>query len=74
MEADRSALQSVSSPDQINHGQAAQKLEIARTPKVKQSSLGGLTFNSYLTNLHGLRSRKRFEKDGSIWLSIKRGK
>jgi hypothetical protein len=37
-------------------------------------ALGGLTFNSYLTNLHGLRSGKRAEKDGSLWLSKKQGK
>jgi hypothetical protein len=37
-------------------------------------ALGGLAYNSYLTNLHGLRSGKRSEKDSSIWLSIKRGK
>jgi hypothetical protein len=37
-------------------------------------ALGGLTYNSYLTNLHGLPTGKRCEKDGSIWLSIKRGK
>jgi hypothetical protein len=37
-------------------------------------ALGGLVFNSYLTNLHGLRTGKRSEKDGSIWLSRKQGK
>jgi hypothetical protein len=37
-------------------------------------ALGGLTYNSFLTNLHGLRNGKRSEKDGSIWLSIRRGK
>ncbi len=37
-------------------------------------ALGGLAYNSYLTNLHGLRSGNRSEKNGSIWLSIKRGK
>ncbi len=37
-------------------------------------ALGGLNFNSFLTNLHGLRNGKRSEKDGSIWLSIRRGK
>ena len=36
--------------------------------------LGGLIYNSFLTNLHGLRNGKRSEKDGSIWLSIRRGK
>ncbi len=40
MEAARSALQSISSPDQINHDQAAQKYEIARTSKVKSIFLG----------------------------------
>jgi hypothetical protein len=28
---------------------------------------GGLVYNSFLTNLHGLRNGKRAEKDGSIW-------
>ena len=37
-------------------------------------TLSGLRFNSYLTNLHGLRSGKRSKKDGSIWLSMNRGK
>lgn len=37
-------------------------------------ALAGLAFNSFLTNLHGLRNGKRSEKDGSIWLSMKRGK
>ena len=37
-------------------------------------ALGGLHFNSFLTNLHGLRNGKRSEKNGSIWLSIRRGK
>jgi len=37
-------------------------------------ALGGLIYNSFLTNLHGLRNGKRSEKDGSIWLSIRRGK
>jgi regulator of replication initiation timing len=36
-------------------------------------ALGGLTYNSFLTNLHGIRSGKRSE-NGSIWLSIKRMK
>jgi regulator of replication initiation timing len=35
-------------------------------------ALGGLSYNSFLTNLHGLRNGKRSEKDGSIWLSIRR--
>ena len=37
-------------------------------------ALGGLAYNSFLTNLHGLRNGKRSEKDGSIWLSTWRGK
>jgi hypothetical protein len=37
-------------------------------------ALSGLRFNSFLTNLHGLRSGKRSKKDGSIWLSTNRGK
>ena len=37
-------------------------------------ALGGLVYNSFLTNLHGLRKEKRSEKDGSIWLSQLRGK
>jgi hypothetical protein len=37
-------------------------------------ALGGLAYNSYLTNLHGLRTGKRSGKDGGIWLSIKQGK
>lgn len=32
-------------------------------------ALGGLVYNSYLTNLHGVRLGKRSEKDASIWLS-----
>ena len=32
-------------------------------------ALNGLSFRSFLTNLHGLRTGKRSEKDGSIWLS-----
>ena len=36
-------------------------------------ALGGLVYNSFLTNLHGLRKEKRSEKDGSIWLSQLRG-
>jgi len=36
-------------------------------------SLSGLVFNSFLTNLHGLRNGKRSEK-GGIWLSEKRNK
>ena len=37
-------------------------------------ALGGLVYNSFLTNLHGLRNGKRAEKDGSIWFSQRRGK
>jgi len=37
-------------------------------------ALGGLAYNSFLTNLHGLRNGKRAEKDGSIWFSQRRGK
>ncbi len=37
-------------------------------------ALRGLTFNSFLTNLHGLRLGKRSEKDGGIWLSTRRMK
>ena len=37
-------------------------------------ALGGLTYNSYLTNLHGVRSGKRSERDASIWLSQRKGK
>ncbi|PKN88139.1 MAG: hypothetical protein CVU46_02240 [Chloroflexi bacterium HGW-Chloroflexi-8] len=37
-------------------------------------SLGGLVYNSFLTNLHGLRNGKRAEKDGSIWFSQRKGK
>jgi regulator of replication initiation timing len=36
-------------------------------------ALSGLSFNSFLTNLHGLRNGKRSEK-GGIWLSEKRNK
>lgn len=36
-------------------------------------ALNGLAYNSFLTNLHGLRNGKRSEKDG-IWLSVKRNK
>lgn len=36
-------------------------------------ALSGLIYNSYLTNLHGLRNGKRAEKDGSIWFSQRRG-
>jgi len=32
-------------------------------------ALGGLNYNSYLTNLHGLRNEKRSGKDGGIWLA-----
>jgi len=38
------------------------------------TSLGGLKFNSFLTNLNGLRDKKRSKKDGSIWLSRFNGK
>jgi hypothetical protein len=37
-------------------------------------ALSGLRFNSYLTNLHGIRSGKRSKIDGSIWISMSRGK
>ncbi len=37
-------------------------------------ALGGLIYNSFLTNLHGLRNGKRSEKDGGIWLSVRRVK
>ena len=37
-------------------------------------ALGGLAYNSYLTNLHGVRSGKRSEKDNKLWLSQRRGK
>jgi len=37
-------------------------------------ALGGLAYNSFLTNLLGLRNGKRSEKDGGIWLSTWRGK
>lgn len=37
-------------------------------------ALSGLAYNSFLTNLHGLRKGKRSEKDGSIWFSQRRGK
>jgi hypothetical protein len=36
-------------------------------------ALGGLKYNSFLTNLHGLRSGKRSE-NGGIWISSKRMK
>jgi len=36
-------------------------------------ALSGLSFNSFLTNLHGLRNGKRATKDGSIWFSQRRG-
>lgn len=36
-------------------------------------ALSGLNFNSFLTNLHGLRNGKRATKDGSIWVSQRRG-
>ncbi len=37
-------------------------------------ALGGLAYNSHLTNMHGLRNGKRAEKDGSIWFSQRKGK
>ena len=37
-------------------------------------ALGGLVYNSLLTNLHGIRKGKRSEQDGSIWFSQRRGK
>ncbi len=37
-------------------------------------ALSGLRFNSYLTNLHGIRNGKCSRKDGSIWLTMSRGK
>jgi hypothetical protein len=36
-------------------------------------ALSGLNYNSFLTNLHGLRNGKRAGKDGSIWFSQRRG-
>jgi hypothetical protein len=36
-------------------------------------ALSGLNYNSFLTNLHGLRNGKRAGKDGSIWISQRRG-
>jgi hypothetical protein len=36
-------------------------------------ALNGLNYNSFLTNLHGLRNGKRAGKDGSIWFSQRRG-
>jgi hypothetical protein len=36
-------------------------------------ALSGLVYNSFLTNLHGIRKGKRSEKDGSIWLSQRCG-
>ncbi len=36
-------------------------------------ALGGLAYNSFLSNLHGIRNGKRAEKDGSIWFSQRRG-
>jgi len=36
-------------------------------------ALGELVYNSFLTNLHGIRKGKRSEKDGSIWFSQRRG-
>jgi hypothetical protein len=37
-------------------------------------ALGELKFNSYLTNLYGLRMDKRSEKDGGVWLASRRGR
>ena len=37
-------------------------------------ALGGLVYNSYLTNLHGVRLGKRSDKDASIWLSQRKAK
>jgi hypothetical protein len=37
-------------------------------------ALGQLKFNSYLTNLYGLRMGKRSEKDGGVWLACRRGR
>lgn len=37
-------------------------------------ALSGLTYNSSLTNLNGIRNGKRSEKDKSLWLSQRRGK
>lgn len=34
-------------------------------------ALGNLTYNSYLTNLHGLRNGKRSGIDQGIWLSVR---
>ena len=36
-------------------------------------ALSGLNYNSFLTNLHGLRNGKRAGKDGGIWFSQRRG-
>ena len=36
-------------------------------------ALSGLNYNSFLTNLHGLRNGKRAGKDGSIWFSQRKG-
>ena len=36
-------------------------------------ALSGLNYNSFLTNLHGLRNGKRAGKNGSIWFSQRRG-
>lgn len=38
------------------------------------TSLGNLKYNSFLTNLNGLRDKKRSKKDGSIWLTKWNGK
>jgi hypothetical protein len=37
-------------------------------------ALGGLSYNSFLTNLNGLRNGKRSDKNGGIWISVRRGK
>jgi len=38
------------------------------------TTLGDLKYNSFLTNLNGLRDKKRSKKDGSIWLTKWNGK
>jgi hypothetical protein len=37
-------------------------------------ALGHLIFNSYLTNLYGLRMGKRSEKYGGVWLASRLGR
>jgi hypothetical protein len=37
------------------------------------TTLGDLNFNSFLTNLHSLREKKRSKIDGSVWLSMRKG-